>query len=148
MYSELSKKILNCLPFCEPFLFIDKITYVDDKKIIGEFFYRKDLFFYKGHFKNKPITPATIQIETMGQIGVAHGIYLLNIHTTNKKFDVYAVTIESEHNKIILPETHVFIESNLIFFRLNYLKCKCLIKNSENQILAHSIYLLKFIIYD
>lgn len=145
MFSEISKKIITRLPYAKPFLFVDKITYIDENKIIGEFFFNKNLFFYEWHFIKKPITPATVQIEVMGQIGgVAFGIYLLNLHNNNKPFDVYAISVESDHLKIIPPDTKVIVEGYRIFLKANHLKTRCFMKNEDDEIFSASTILTRF----
>ena len=52
------------------------------------------LFFYKGHFKENPITPGVLLIETMAQIGVVClGIYLLKNEISSDKKPKIALTI-------------------------------------------------------
>ena len=75
--NNISTKILEQLPYSKPFLFVDNILEVDKNHIIGDYQYKKDEFFYKGHFKNNPVTPGVILLETMGQIGlVCFSIFL------------------------------------------------------------------------
>ena len=72
-----AKEIVTYLPYTDPFLFVDEILEVDDEKIVGVYTYKPSLDFYKGHFKDHPVTPGVILIETMAQIGlVCLGIYL------------------------------------------------------------------------
>jgi 3-hydroxyacyl-[acyl-carrier-protein] dehydratase len=72
-----AKEIVTYLPYTDPFLFVDEILEVDDQKIVGVYTYKPSLEFYKGHFKDHPVTPGVILIETMAQIGlVCLGIYL------------------------------------------------------------------------
>jgi len=71
--------IKSKLPYSSPFLFVDELITVDENSIVGNFTFNEDLDFYKGHFKDNPVTPGVILTETMAQIGlVALGIYRRN----------------------------------------------------------------------
>lgn len=63
--------ITDVLPHREPFLFVDRITYVAKDKTIGEMTFRPDMSFFKGHFPGHPVVPGVILIETMAQCGGA-----------------------------------------------------------------------------
>lgn len=73
-----SAEILERLPYTKPFLFVDELISVDENGATGTFIFNENLDFYKGHFKDNPITPGVILTECMAQIGlVCLGIYLM-----------------------------------------------------------------------
>ena len=73
-----TSEILAKLPYSPPFLFVDDLVSVDENGVTGSFTFKEDLDFYKGHFKNNPVTPGVILTETMAQIGlVCLGIFLV-----------------------------------------------------------------------
>src|SRR5688500_16327157 len=77
---ELSATILEILPQKEPFRYLDRIVEIDESHIVGEYRFKEDEFFYKGHFPGRPTTPGVILVETMAQTAVvAFGIYLYGI---------------------------------------------------------------------
>ena len=70
--------IVNKLPYSEPFLFVDEILNVGEKSSEGIYTFKPDAAFYKGHFKDNPVTPGVLLTECCAQIGlVSLGIYLL-----------------------------------------------------------------------
>ena len=72
-----SDEILKYLPYQRPFLFVDELTEISENGIIGSYTFPVDSFFYKGHFKDHPVTPGVILTEVMAQIGVVClGIFL------------------------------------------------------------------------
>ena len=85
-----TKEILDLLPYTAPFLFVDELFEITQNGIKGGYTYKADEYFYTGHFKNNPVTPGVILIETMAQIGlVCLGIYLLKINgTENANHDI------------------------------------------------------------
>jgi len=64
-------EIEKLLPHREPFLFVDEITEVTDKKITAKHIFTEKEFFFKGHFPQYPVVPGVILVETMAQCGGA-----------------------------------------------------------------------------
>ncbi|MFY7741341.1 MAG: 3-hydroxyacyl-ACP dehydratase FabZ family protein, partial [Flavobacterium sp.] len=121
--------ILSKLPYQKPFLFVDELLNVDEKGAKGTFIFDENLEFYKGHFKDNPITPGVILIETMAQIGmVCLGIYL----TLNEDVSQIAFSSsEVEFLKPVYPNERVTVISEKIYFRFGKLKCKVRMMNSK-----------------
>ena len=65
-----AQEIIDQLPYQPPFLFVDELTTLSEELVEGTYRFKEDEYFYTGHFKNNPITPGVILIETMAQIGV------------------------------------------------------------------------------
>jgi 3-hydroxyacyl-[acyl-carrier-protein] dehydratase len=121
--------IIAQLPYSEPFLFVDELLHVDENGATGTFTFREDLDFYKGHFKDNPVTPGVILTETMAQIGmVCLGIYLLKDDL--KKNTVVAFTsADMQFLKPVYPNEKVTVTSQKTFFRFGKLKCDVVMKN-------------------
>ena len=63
-------EIKKYLPHRDPFLFVDKVTDLNIcKDIYGEITFNENLFFFKGHFPNRPIVPGVIIVESLAQLG-------------------------------------------------------------------------------
>lgn len=65
------KEVFNLLPHRRPFLFIDRITFADEKTITGLYTFSEDEEFFAGHFPGYPVVPGVLLIETMAQCGGA-----------------------------------------------------------------------------
>lgn len=128
-----NQEILNNLPYSKPFLFVDEIVSITENGVEGTYYFDDKLDFYKGHFKDNPITPGVILTETMAQIGVVClGIYLLN-NTFNKNSVIALTSSEIEYLKPVYPNQKVKVISEKIYFRFNKLKCKVTMFNEANQ---------------
>lgn len=128
-YSEIIAK----LPYSEPFLFVDEISSITEDGVEGTFTFRSDLDFYKGHFKNNPVTPGVILTETMAQIGlVCLGIFLMK-KEAEKDLQIALTSSEIEYLKPVFPSEKVTVISEKIYFRFGKLKCKVVMKNDNNE---------------
>ena len=133
-----ANQIIAHLPYQKPFLFIDGIDSVSENSITGHYTFRKDEWFYKGHFKNNPITPGVILTECMAQIGlVCLGLGLLNGELSKEKNPQIALTSHSiDFYLPVLPNDKVYVISEKEVFRFNKLKCKVKMLNEKKELVA------------
>ena len=130
--------IIQLLPYQEPFLFVEELTYISDHRSEGYYTFKSDEYFYKGHFKNNPITPGVILTEVMAQIGVVClGIYLLKKNFSEIKNPQIALTSnEIDFFIPVKPKERVMVVSEKIYFRFNKLKCKVQLYNEKNVLVC------------
>jgi len=132
---EINKKILEALPYGPDFCFVDSIENVDDKTITGTFTYHKNLPFYNSHFKNNPLVPGVIMVETMGQIGmVCHLIYITDDYEFN--FMPVLSNIETEFFNNAEYGEKMIIKGEKIYFRHNILKSYVEMTKTDGSIVA------------
>lgn len=129
--------ILDSLPYTEPFLFVDEILSVSEESISGSYTFFRDAFFYKGHFKNNPITPGVILTECMAQIGlVCFGIYLLKDENVSEMSTFALSSTEIDFYLPVFPGEKVTVISEKVYFRFQKLKCKVKLLNTKDEIVA------------
>jgi 3-hydroxyacyl-[acyl-carrier-protein] dehydratase len=129
-------KIIDKLPYAKPFLFVDELLDINQNGVTGVYTYAAELDFYKGHFKNNPITPGVILTETMAQIGVVcFGIYLVGdqFKETTK---IALTSSDIEYLKPVYPNEKVTVISEKVYFRFGKLKCNVKMINSQNEIVC------------
>ena len=133
-------EIIALLPYTEPFLFVDEIESVADKGIKGHYTFKEDAFFYKGHFKNNPITPGVILTECMAQIGlVSLGIYLMRDREDLAGLKIAFTSSEVDFLEIVYPNTKVTVVSEIQYFRFNKLKCKVRLYNEQDKLVCQGV---------
>ncbi|SHN71471.1 3-hydroxyacyl-[acyl-carrier-protein] dehydratase [Flavobacterium fryxellicola] len=130
------EEIISKLPYCKPFLFVDEIIHIDSNGVVGSFTFDENLDFYKGHFRERPVTPGVILTEVMAQIGlVCLGIFLLD-DSFNKNTAIGLTSTDIEFLKPVFPKEKVTVVSEKIYFRFGKLKCKVLLKNQNNEVVC------------
>lgn len=131
-------EIIKNTPYQKPFLFIDELTEISEQGITGNYTFKKNEFFYKGHFKNNPITPGVILTEVMAQIGVVClGIYLLrNEFRLEKKIQIALTSSQVDFFISVLPNEKVTVISEKKYFRFNKLKCSVQMINEKNELVC------------
>ncbi len=132
------KTVIELLPYQAPFLFVEELTYISENKFEGYYTFKNDEYFYKGHFKDNPVTPGVILIEVMAQIGVVcMGIYLLRKNFSVIKKPQIALTSSVVDFLIpVKPKDRVKVISEKIYFRFNKLKCNVKLFNEKNELVC------------
>lgn len=135
-----STEILEYIPQKKPFRFIDQIIYVDENEICGSYTFKKDEFFYAGHFPNKPITPGVILLESMSQVGVvAFGIYLLSISMPTEEIKNWLTLFtdaQVDFFKSVYPGDTVTITAKKIFWRRMKLRTQIEMHDQHKNLLV------------
>jgi len=133
MKNMTKEEIISKLPYSKPFLFVDELLHIDENGVEGCYTFDENLDFYKGHFKDNPVTPGVILTEVMAQIGlVCLGIYLLN-NAFNSTNSIALTSNEIEFLKPVFPNEKVKVISEKIYFRFGKLKCKVKMINQRNE---------------
>jgi len=132
--------IVNQLPYQSPFLFVDELDRIDEMGAKGNYTFKRELEFYKGHFKAYPITPGVILTECCAQIGlVCLGIFLLNEEQKSKNPIIGLSSSQMEFYKPVLPGERVTVASKKIYFRFHKLKCEVRMHDSKGDLVCKGI---------
>lgn len=127
--------IIEKLPYGEPFLFVDTITEITDTYIIGTYTFKKESYFYSGHFPGKPITPGVILTECAAQIGlVCFGLYTLGPDVPDLSFAF--TQSQMDFYKPVQPGETIRVRGEKVYFRFSKLKCNVVLYNKSNETVA------------
>jgi 3-hydroxyacyl-[acyl-carrier-protein] dehydratase len=132
-----AQEILSKLPYSKPFLFVDELLQIDENGSTGTFTYDAALDFYKGHFKDSPVTPGVILTETMAQIGlVCLGIFLYGDSDSEMKAHVMLTSVDVDFMKPVFPGEKVTVTAEKVYFRFKKLNCNVVMKNEAGEIVC------------
>lgn len=130
-------EILSHLPYTSPFLFVDELQHIDENGVSGSYTFREDLDFYKGHFKDNPVTPGVILTETMAQIGlVCLGIYLSGTAASGLPGHVMLTSTAIDFMKPVFPGEKVTVTAEKVYFRFKKLNCTVQMTNAAGEVVC------------
>jgi 3-hydroxyacyl-[acyl-carrier-protein] dehydratase len=129
--------ILSHLPYTKPFLFVDELQEIDENGVIGSYTFDADLDFYKGHFKDNPVTPGVILTETMAQIGlVCLGIYLSGSAEGGMPGHVMLTSTAIDFMKPVFPGEKITVTAQKVYFRFKKLNCTVQMTNAAGEVVC------------
>lgn len=108
--------IQKILPHRYPFLFVDKIIEVEEKRIVGIKNVTIDEPFFQGHFPGHPIMPGVLMIEAMAQVG---GVCALNTKENLGKLAYFVSINNARFRRPVLPGDVLRIEVDLVKAKLS-----------------------------
>lgn len=139
---ERVERILQAIPQRHPFRFIDEILELQDDRITGAYRFRKDEYFYPGHFPGNPITPGVILVEALAQTSVvAFGISLLMAENRSSQglTTLFTMIEQMEFTGIVRPGEQVIIHGEKIYFRKKNLKVNARMERENGEIVCSGI---------
>ncbi len=105
------KEVRSRLPHRYPFLFVDKIIYMDDNSVVGVKNLTFNETFFQGHFPDEPIMPGVLQIEAMAQVG---GILVLSSVPDPKNYSTYFLKVDKvKFKRMVVPGDTLILKLEL-----------------------------------
>jgi beta-hydroxyacyl-ACP dehydratase FabZ len=103
--------IQGILPHRYPFLLVDRIIEISDKKIVGLKNVTINEPFFQGHFPGHPIMPGVLIMEAMAQVG---GVGALSLPENIGKLAFFLSINNAKFRKPVVPGDQLVIEVELL----------------------------------
>jgi UDP-3-O-[3-hydroxymyristoyl] N-acetylglucosamine deacetylase/3-hydroxyacyl-[acyl-carrier-protein] dehydratase len=104
-----AQTIMKILPHRPPFLFVDKIIYLDKgKRACGVKNVTINDYFFSGHFPGRPVMPGVLIIEAMAQVG---GVMMLSPEENRGKLAYFLAANNIKFRKTVVPGDQLILEA-------------------------------------
>ena len=123
--------VQSILPHRYPFLFVDKIIEVTEKKVVGIKNVTINEPFFQGHFPGHPIMPGVLIIEAMAQVG---GVGALNLKDNVGKLAYFLSINNARFRKPVLPGDTLRIEVDLLKAKLSVMQVRGVAKVGDDVV--------------
>jgi len=117
-------EIKKLLPHRYPFLLVDRVLEIEEKRIVTLKNVSSNEEFFNGHFPDQPIMPGVLQVEAMAQSGC---LMLLNSSLVDNPDDVLIVFTginNAKFRKSVVPGDQLKMEVHLANQRRNFITMK------------------------
>jgi len=123
--------IQKILPHRYPFLFVDKILEISDKKVVGIKNVTINEPFFQGHFPGHPIMPGVLILEAMAQVG---GVGALNMKDNIGKLAYFLSISNARFRKPVFPGDVLRIEVELLKLKLSVMQVHAVAKVGDDVV--------------
>lgn len=127
-------EIKKILPHREPFLFVDEVLEITDKRIVARRKIRDDEYYFKGHFPAEPIMPGVLTIEAIAQTG---GVMLLRKYPG--AIPLFMGIDKARFRKIVKPGDTLVMEVELLQERGTIVRISGIAKVNEEVVCEATI---------
>ncbi len=119
-------RVLELVPQQAPFRFVDRLIELGPDHVMGQYTFRHDEWFYRGHFPGNPVTPGVILLESMAQIGiVAMAMHLMLEEGKDPHgYLTYFQEAQVEFLKPVFPGDTVTIKGEKLLWRRAKMRAK------------------------
>ena len=117
--------IQKILPHRYPFLLVDRIIELTDKKIVGLKNVTINEPFFQGHFPGHPIMPGVLILEAMAQVG---GVGVLSLSENIGKLAYFLSIKEAKFRKPVVPGDQLIIEVEIVKTKLSVMQVRATAK--------------------
>ncbi len=115
------KGIMEKLPHRYPFLLVDKIVHIDDKRAVGIKNITINEEFFNGHFPGEPVMPGVLQVECMAQVA---GAVLMERIKGEGLIPLFVGIEDVKFKKVVKPGDTLFVYVYLIRFGGRFAKAR------------------------
>jgi len=133
--------IQSIIPHRYPFLLVDRITEMSDKRVVGIKNVTINEPFFQGHFPGHPVMPGVLIIEAMAQTG---GVGALNMNTNIGKLAYFLTIKEARFRKPVVPGDRLVLEVDLLKSKLSTMQVRGVAK-VDGEIVAEAELMFAFI---
>jgi len=100
--------IEQIIPHRDPFLFLDEVLeLVPGERVLARLQVREDMWFFPGHFPDRPIMPGVIMVEALAQAGA---VAALTVEANRGKLALFAGIDDLRFKRLVTPGDELLLE--------------------------------------
>ncbi len=123
--------IKKILPHRYPFLFVDRVLTIEEKKITAVKSVTGNEAFFNGHFPGYPLMPGVIIVEAMAQVG---GILLLSKPEYKDRLAVFAGIDGVRFRRQVVPGDQLVMTAEILQIKGPIVKFKTSAKVNDEPV--------------
>jgi len=104
------EEVKAAIPHREPFLFVDEIVECEGNRILCKRTFRKDEYFFAGHYPGFPVVPGVLQCEAAMQAGAILLTRIFKDEDFAGRLPVVAKMGEVRFKKMVCPGDTILME--------------------------------------
>ncbi len=109
-----TEDIKKILPHRDPFLFVDRVVEMTEKRVVGIKHVTGREPFFQGHFPQRPVMPGVLMVEALAQAG---GVLMLSKPEHHGKIAYLASVNQARFRRVVVPGEDLFLEVEVIKFK-------------------------------
>ncbi|MCH8557696.1 MAG: 3-hydroxyacyl-ACP dehydratase FabZ [Balneolia bacterium] len=117
------EEIKAVIPHRYPFLLVDRVLEMDEKKIIAIKNVTGNEEFFNGHFPGKPLMPGVLQVEAMAQSGCILFLKMLAEDPENTTI-VFSTINKAKFRRPVVPGDQLHMEVEIVSIRRQFATLK------------------------
>jgi beta-hydroxyacyl-ACP dehydratase FabZ len=133
--------IQKIIPHRYPFLLVDRMVEVAEKRVVGIKNVTINEPFFQGHFPGHPIMPGVLIIEAMAQVG---GVAALTMKDNVGKLAYFLSINNAKFRKPVVPGDTLRIEVDLLKIRMGVMSIRGVAK-VEGAVVAEADMMFAFV---
>jgi len=106
-----TEDIKKILPHREPFLFVDRIIEMSERRVVGIKKLTGKEEFFKGHFPQRPVMPGVLMLEALAQVG---GVLMLAQRENQGKIAYLASVSSARFRRVVVPGEELRLEVDVM----------------------------------
>lgn len=103
--------IKKILPHRYPFLLLDRVIEMSDRKVVGIKNVSANEYFFQGHFPGRPIMPGVLMIEALAQLG---GVLFLSKEENRGRLAFLVAVNEARFRRMVVPGDQLRLEVEIL----------------------------------
>lgn len=104
---------LTSIPHRPPFLFVDEIVEVEERRILTRTFVDPEAGFFQGHYPGNPVMPGVLLCECCFQAGALLIVHAVGSLDSSKGVPVLTRINDARFKRIVRPGQTVNVETTL-----------------------------------